>query len=268
MSSPRPSRLLAVAAATVCVMALAACGSDETPSGTPSETATGEGQLGVSTPTPTDEATPTATATTPDGGGGGGGNNASPYPSNPADYGLEMLRAIAAGNDTRIVDLSDLNTAQYINTQNYKARNGQWTHANCESGFCYYYNQTGDIASVGINSSRVGQKSAVTSVNIEGGSFATDAVNYAQSLAYAWTFDGRYVVMRSLATQPVVNALSGKQKLNAGGGGVSAQSTSCPSGLSGTCVEVYAVGGSLSISYVFAVDPAKLGKPNAVTGVS
>lgn len=272
MSSPGPSRLLALTAATLCVITLAACGSDDNAGGTPAETATGEGEFGVSTATPTDEATPTTAATTAGGGGGsgggGGGGNTSPYPGNAADYGLELLKAIAAGNDARIVDLSSLTTAQYINDQNYKARNGQWTHANCESGSCYYFNQTGDIASVGIDNSRLGQKSAVTSVNIEGGSYPTDAVNYAQQLASAWTFDGRYVVMRSLATQSVVNALSGKQKLNAGGGGVDAQPTSCPGGLSGTCVEVYAVGGSLTISYVFAVDPSRLGKPNAVTGVS
>jgi hypothetical protein len=271
----RPSRLVAVAAAAVCVLALAACGSGRSAGSTPTETATGEGQFG--TDAPTDEPAPASTAPpagggggggTSGGGGGGGGGNASQYPGNAADYGLEMLKAIAAGDDARIVDLSSLATAQYINDQNYKARNGQWTHATCESGSCSYYNQTGDLASVGIDSSRLGQQSAVTSVSIEGRSFATDAVGYAQDLASAWTFDGRYVLLRSLATQPVVDALSGKQKLNAGGGGVGAQPTSCPAGLSGTCVEVYAVGGSPTISYVFAVDPGRLGQPNAVTGVS
>jgi hypothetical protein len=179
-----------------------------------------------------------------------------------------MLQAIAAGDGARIVDLANLTVAQNIDSHNYKSRNGQWTHTNCEAGSCFYYNQTGDIATVGIDTSRLGQKSAVTVVTIEGGSFATDAVAYAQNLATAWTFDGRYVVLRSLATPTVVDALAGKQKLNAGGGGVGAQSASCPAGLSGTCVEVYAVGGSLTISYVFAVDPSRLGKPNAVTGVA
>lgn len=269
MSSPLPRRLLTIAAAAACVITLAACGSDENPGPTPTSSETGEGQFGTGTATPTDTATPTSTATSSGGGGGGGGGgNTSPYPNSAADYGLEMLRAIAAGNDARIVDLSSLTTAQYVQNQNYKARNGQWIHANCESGSCFYYNQTGDIASIGIDSGRLGQASAVTSVYVEGGSFATDAVGYAQNLASAWTNDGRYVVMRALATQSVVNALNGKQKLNAGNGGVGAQPTNCPAGLSGTCVEVYAVGGSLTISYVFAVDPSKLGKPNAVTGVS
>lgn len=270
MSAPRPGRHLILAAATACVIGLAACGSGGDPNTDVTPTESGTGQLGEVTTTPTTDAnTPASTATSGGGGGGGGGGgNANPYPDNAKDYGLEMLGAIASGDDAGIVDLSDLNTAQYVQTQNYKSKNGQWTHANCESSNCYYYNETGDIASVGIDTSMLGQASAVTSVNIEGGSYAMDAVGYAQNLAQAWTYDGRYVAMRALATQSVIDALNGKQKLNAGGGGVSAGPTSCPGGLSGTCVSVYAVGGSLTISYVFAVDPSKLGKPNAVTGIS
>lgn len=245
MSAPGPrslraGRRLATAAVAVGLIALAACGSDQNAASTPSQTVTGEGQFG--TTAPTDDAAPTSSAPTAGGGGdsgggsgggggAGGGGDASPYPSTAADYGLAMLRAIAAGDDARIVDLSSLATAQNIDSHNYKARNGQWTHTNCEAGSCFYYNQTGDIASVGIDTSRLGQKSAVTFVNIEGGSFPTNAVGYVEKLASAWTFDDRYVVLRSLATESVVTALSGKQKLNAGGGGVGgAAPTTCPAG--------------------------------------
>jgi len=266
MPSPRPSRLLAVAAATVCVIALAACGSTETPGGTPSETATGEGQFGTTAPSPTDEATPASTATTPGGGGGGGGGgNANPYPSNPADYGLEMLRAIAAGNDARIVDLSSLTTAQYIENQNYKARNGQWTHTNCESGSCYYYNQTGDIASIGIDNGRLGQKSAVTSVNIEGGSFPTEAGGYVQAFIRHW-IDGSTVGMRAHATPEVVSFIQPRSRPT---GGFVTQPTPCGSGR--LCLDSgreLAGGQPFGDIIHWVVDQNKLGGPNAIISAS
>jgi hypothetical protein len=276
MSPLRPGRLLAFAAATACVIALAACGSGE-PSDNPTATDSGQGQFGEASATPTATTSTTTTPTPTSGGGGGGGGSGggggggggatSSYPNDATEYGLAILQAIAADNDARIVDLSNLNVGQYVDSQNYKAKNGQWTNANCENGvptMCFYYNQTGDIATVTIDAGKLGQKSAVSGVTIEGGSFPNDAVGYAQALAQTWTFSGRYVEMRALATQSVITFLNGVQKLNAGNGGVGAQSATCPSGQSGTCVEVYAVGGSLTISYVFVVDSSKLGKPNAV----
>lgn len=267
MALPRYQRA-ALAAAAIGVLALTACGSKSPQD--PNASPTGQGQLGdapSASASATADGTPAATTTTQ-----GGGGTTNPYPSNAKDYGLEILKAIANNNDARIVDLSSLNTAQYVQQQNYKAKNGQWTHANCDSGatqYCHYYNQTGDFASVGVETSKLSSKGAVSSVTIEGNTFASDAVNYVGQFAYNWTYDAGFVRMRAYATQQVVDAVSGKQKLNAGGGGVmSGGAVSCPPANQGkTCVEMHAVGGSLTISYTFVVDPTKVGKPNAVIGV-
>jgi hypothetical protein len=103
---------------------------------------------------------------------------------------------------------------------------------------------------------------------MEGNTFPSDAVGYVQQFAYNWTYDAGYVRMRAYATQQVVDAVGAKQKLNAGGGGISGSAVSCPPAHQGkTCVEMHAVGGSLTISYTFVLDPSKVGKPNAVISV-
>ncbi len=270
MATPKARRLLTVAAVAATLITLSACGDNAQPSPDPSESATsviGE-PSGEASPTDTaTTATPTSTGSS--GGGGGGGN--SPYPGNAKDYGLAMLAAIASSNDTRIVDLSSIDTANYINTQNYKSKNGQWTHANCDSGgtqYCHYYNQTGDFASVAVDSGKLGSKGAVSSVTMEGNSFAGDAAGYVGQFVYNWTYDTGFVRMRAYATQQVVDAVRSKQKLNAGNGGTTTSSVTCPSAHQGrACVEASAVGGSLTISYIFVVDQSKLGKPNAIIAV-
>jgi hypothetical protein len=264
MSSPR--RLLAATAAAACLIVLAACGEQGTPNANP----TGQGTLGDATATPTvspsspapSSPAPTTTTTTNQ-------PPPNPYPNNARDYGLEILKAIANDNDSRIVDLSSLNTAQYVEQQNYKSKNGQWVYANCQSGStqtCNYYNQTGDFAMVMIDSSRLGRREAVSSVNIEGSTFASDAANYVGDFVYAWNYLD-YAHMRAHATQAVVEFANGHQKLTAGGGGVTTQMVSCPPGNSGrVCAQASATGGSLTIDYTFIVDPNKLGKPNAIVG--
>lgn len=274
MSPARPRVLLGVAAAAACLIALAACGDNANPTANPSLSESGSGEFGGETATPTTDATTQVPVTTTTTGGGGGNTNPpqnNPYPNNAKDYGLAILTAIKDSDDGRIVDLSSLHTAQYVQTQNYKAKNGSWVFANCDSGgtqVCHYYNQTGDFADVAVDTSKLGQKGAVSSVSMLGGTFPTDAANYVGSFVYNWTFDGAYSRMRAFATQSVVDFANSHQKLNAGNGGTSGQTTNCPSGNAGkVCVEAYSVGGSLTIDYTFIVDPSKLGKPNAIVGV-
>jgi hypothetical protein len=259
MSSPRPGRLLIIAAATACVLVLAACGADGEPSGDPSPTGSGQGQFGEATATPTPDATtPPATATTTGGGGGGGGG----------DYGLAILQAIANVNDTRIVDLSSVNTAQYINAQNYKSKNGQWTHTDCGSGGtqqCSYYNQTGDIASVGVETSKLGQKSAVSYVNIQGSSFSTDAGGYVQAFIMYW-INGSNVGMRAHSSGSVVSFVQGRPVPT---GGFITAPTSCGSGR--LCLDSgHELAGGQPFGNIihWVVDQSKLGGPNAIVSAS
>jgi hypothetical protein len=269
MSSPR--RLLCLAAAA-CLIALTACGGDAEPDTNPSTTETAEGQLGEATATPsattTTSSAPATTTARGGGGGGGGGTGGGGYPDEPGDYGLAMLSAIAANDDARIVDLSSLNTAQHINQQNYKSKNGQWSLANCDPGtnpHCYYYNQTGDFATVGVEAARLGQASAVSSVSIEGNSFATDAGGYVQDFVAAW-IAGSYVKQRAHANDTVINAVS---SLTLPQGGFVTQPSAC--GSNRLCVDAgeYLAGGVPAGQIIhFAVDQTRLGKPNAIVEAS
>jgi hypothetical protein len=96
MALPRSRRVAAIAATAACLLALAACAKDGTPAANGTSEPTGQGQIGDASASAT--TTPDGTATTTSGGGGGG-STTSPYPNNAKDYGLEILKAIAANND-------------------------------------------------------------------------------------------------------------------------------------------------------------------------
>ncbi len=215
-----------------------------------------------------------ATTTTPsNGGGGGGGGTTNPYPNNAKDYGLEILKAIANNNDPRIVDLSSLNTAQYVQQQNYKSKNGQWTHTHCQSGtiqYCHYYNQTGDTSQVGIETAKLGSKGAGSSVTIEGSSFATSAGPYVADFGSAWEA-GDYAKMVSLSSSSIANHFNTLPKFSSVNAGTTYTGPApCPApNASKTCVALVQVGGTatLPIRYL-QVDSAKIGagKPNGIIG--
>ncbi len=271
MALPRSRRVAAIAAAAACLLALAACGKD----GAANPNATGEpsaqGQLGDSSASAT--TTPDATATTTSGGGGGGGTTTSPYPNNAKDYGLEILKAIAANNDARIVDLSSLNTAQYVQQQNYKSKNGQWTNTHCQSGstqYCHYYNQTGDLAQVAIETAKLGKKEAVSSVTVDGYTFAKDGASYGSAFGSAWE-NGDYARMVSLSSAAIANHFNGVPKFSSVNAGITTYGPqACPApNASKTCVELRQTGGTATLpSQYLIVDMAKItaGKPNGIIG--
>ena len=266
MSSPRPSRLLALAAAAACVITLAACGAKAAPNVDP--TSTSDGQIGDVTSTPTDDVTTTTSAPTTATSTSNNNPPASPYPGNAKDYGFEILKAIAQNNDARIVDLGGLNTAQYVNTQNYKSKNGSWTFTDCTSGstqMCSYYNVPGNIATVGVESGKLGKKEAVNSVYIEGDAFATEAGGYVTDFVMAW-INGSYVRQKAFANDTVINFVKNKTKPQ---GGFVTQPQPC--GSNRLCVDAgeYLAGGQPAGQIIhFVVDQGKLGKANAIVSAS
>ncbi len=273
MALPRYRRA-AVAVIAAGMLALAACGSNS-PQNVTAEPS-GQGQIGDAP-----EASATANASSPaattttlsNGGGGGGTTNPNPYPSNAKDYGLEILKAIANNNDARIADLSSVSTAQYVQQQNYKSKNGQWTHTNCQSGstqYCHYYNQTGDTAQVGIDATKLGTKGAGSSVTIDGGSFSTSAAPYVQAFGTAWEA-GDYTKMVSLSSIAIASHFNTLPKFSSVSAGISTTGPApCPApNAAKTCVALVQVGGTATLSAKnLIVDVAKIsaGNPNGIIG--
>jgi hypothetical protein len=245
------------------LVALTACGNKQP---TAQATSTGQGQAGEVTSTPTGSAT--TTASTPTTAATNGGNPGSSYPTSAKDYGLAILQAIAAGNDSKIVDLSSLNTANYIQAQNYKSKNGSWTWTDCSSGgaqSCSYYNQTGDFAHVGLDTSKLGNSSAVTSVDIQGENFATDAGSYVNAFVFAW-INNSYVEEKAYANDTIINFVKTKTTPQ---GGFTTTPLAC--GTNRLCVDAgeYLAGGQPAGQIIhFVVDQTKLGKPNAIISAS
>jgi hypothetical protein len=266
MSSPRSRHLLGLAGVVVCLVALTACGSgNNQPNAQATSTGTGQGQAGGVTSTPPSGPTTSRTTATTDTSAG---NPGSSYPTSAKDYGLAMLQAIAGANDSKIVDLSSLNTANYIQAQNYKSKNGSWTWTDCSSGgaqSCNYYNQTGDFATIGVDTSKLGKSGAVTSVYIQGGNFATDAGSYVNAFVFAW-INNSYVQEKAYANDTIINFVKTKTTPQ---GGFTTQPSAC--GTNRLCVDAgeYLAGGVPAGQIIhFVVDQTKLGKPNAIISAS
>lgn len=270
MSSPRPRHVLGIVAAAACLLALAACGSSKQPDAQP--TATGQGQAGEVTTTPTGDTTtggtPTTATSTSGGGGGGGGSS---YAGTAKDYGLAFLKLIPGNDETKIVDLSGSTTYQFLQANpEYKTKNSSWTWTDCTSGgtqTCHYFNQTGDIAQVGLDTTKLGKAHAVNLVYFDQGTFPTNASSYVSQFYGAWT-GGNYAMMVALSSTNVANHFQSTQTLEAlGAAGSSVQSAvACGSK---TCVEIDPVGGTANPAPItLTVDTGKIsqGKPGGITG--
>jgi hypothetical protein len=267
MALPR-YRSAAVAVIAAGLFALTACGSNspQGPTGDP----TGQGQVGDApsgTATASADGTPAATTTTSGGGGGGGGNQGPTYPNNAKDYGLAVLKAIDDNNTTRVVDLADLNTAQYnlVTHQNYNL-NGTWTNVVCDdngaSNACRYFNQKGNLAHVIVEKAKLGQAHAVSAVSIDGSNLPTTAGSYVTGFLFAWR-GGDTLSMRSHASQAVVNYAKSKQTPTPVGQ-TSNMVWDCGSGKK--CVDVstdFAGGTPYGTIYHFVVDLNKISSGNA-----
>jgi hypothetical protein len=263
MPSPRTKRVLTTVALAAGLITVIACGSKATPTTTSTEEP-GNGGVGIATGTATTEPSSAPGSSNPPPGGSSS-KPASAYPSNAKDYGLAVLKAIKDNDQTRIVDLADLNTAQYhtVTHQDFNL-NGSWVNTDCSSGSnptCNYYNQTGATAIVILDSSKLGKAHAVTAVSFNNESFSSDAGGYVQQFIAAW-IAGSNVSMMSHANSTVVNFV--KSKTAPGGGFVTAP-TAC--GTNRMCVtsgSELAGGQPFGQLIKWTVDTTKLGKPNAI----
>jgi hypothetical protein len=262
-----------LSAAAVLALAIAGCGKSsggnsalgDAPPGSPGSTTS-------SNPSPN----PATQNSGGGGGGGGGGGTATQSPLYPKDaksYGLEILKAIANKDNGRLVSLSSLNTANYAQTQNYSSKNGQWTNTDCTSGsspMCSYYNQTGDIAQVGMDAAKLGAQGAGTSVYIEGGTYAKDATSYVYAFGGAW-ISGAYAHMVSLSSNAIADHFKSTQTFTAAGaaGYTTGTAHPCATNSSKTCVDLMPVGGTTNPPYQhLIVDMSRIsaGKPNGIIG--
>jgi len=266
-------RATMLSAAAVLGLALGACGKSggssalgDAPPGSPTAVQT----------TPNTSPSPGSTTSGGGGGGGGGGGTATQSPLYPKDaksYGLEILKAIAAKDNGRLVSLSSLNTANYAQTQNYASKNGQWTNTDCTSGSnptCGYYNQTGDIAMVGLDASKLGNPGAGSYVTIEGDTFAKDASAYVGAFGSAWQ-SGSYARMVSLSSNAIADHFKATQTFTAAGAaGISYSAAHpCAKTAGKTCVDLIPVGGTTNPPYQhLIVDTSRIaaGKPNGIIG--
>jgi hypothetical protein len=274
MAHPSTRRWAAVATVATALFALTACGGGGGGDPTPTGTDDGSGTTIGGAATPTDTTTPDGTVTTTSGGGGGGGSGGGQqgpyYPSDAKTYGLEILKAIGNKDNVRLTALADLNTVNYA--QQYQNRNAQWTNTDCGGGgttTCNYYNQTGDIAMVGMTTAKLGSAGAGVSVYVEGGSYPTDAGNYVLTFGSSWE-SGSYAKMVALSSNSIANHVQTLPKFSSVSAGITVGSPHpCATNGSKTCVELSQVGGIANLpSRSFIVDMTKIsaGKPNGIIG--
>jgi hypothetical protein len=257
----------------VLALALGACGKSGGGTSTLGDAPPGSPTAAKTSP----NTSPSPGSTTSGGGGGGGGGGTatqSPlYPKDAKSYGLEILKAIANKDNGRLVSLSSLNTANYAQTQNYGQYTGSWTNTDCTGSsnpVCGYYDQTGNLAMVGLDASKLGNAGAGSYVTIEGGSYAKDASGYVSAFGSAWE-SGAYARMVSLSSNSIADHFKATQTLTAGGAaGISASAPhACAHTAGKTCVDLYGVGGTANPPYQhLIVDTARIaaGKPNGIIG--
>jgi hypothetical protein len=276
MAYPTTRRWVAVAAMAAALLALTACGKDSA-SGSGTDNGSGSGLLGgAASPSPDLSATGDGAGDgtgggNPGGGGGGGSAPAGPtYPNDAKSYGLEILKAIGNKDNARLAALVDLSTVNYA--QQYQNNNAQWTYTDCASGatqMCHYYNQTGDIASVGILTAKLGQTQAGSSVYVEGGSYPTNASGYVLAFGSSWE-SGAYAKMVALSSNSIADHYKGVAKFSSVNAGITAGTPKpCATNASKMCVDLSQVGGTATLpAQHLIVDMAKIGagKPNGIIG--
>jgi hypothetical protein len=267
----RSGMILSAAAAMALALTLTACGSNPNPSDS-GNAALGNAPSSSASASPGTSPSNAGTNSGGTGGGSGGGSGPS-YPKDAKSYGLEILKAVAAKDYTRLGNLADANTVNY--SKQYASKNASWTNTNCDlSGpqtNCYYYNQTGDVAQVGMTTAKLGNPGAGTLVYLDQSTFPNDPSSYVSAFSNIWTNGGSYARMVSLSSASITDHfVNGVGKLNAGGGGIQASAPhSCTTNASKTCIDVSAVGGSLNLPIQhFIVDTTKVsaGKPNGIIG--
>src|SRR5215470_12305011 len=115
--------------AAVIAIGLTACGKSGGGNSALGEAPATSGLAGGGSPNTSPSPGANASPTNGNGGGNGGGGGgatatqSSLYPKDAKSYGLEILKAIANKDNTRLVALSSQNTANYAQQQNYASKN-------------------------------------------------------------------------------------------------------------------------------------------------
>jgi len=274
MTLRRRVGMLSVAAVTA--IGLTACGKSGSGNSALGDAPATSGLAGGSSPNTSPSPGANASPTNGNGGSGGGGGataTQSPlYPKDAKTYGLEILKAIANKDNGRLVSLSNLNAANYAQQQNYASKNGQWTNSDCTSGStpaCSYYNQTGDIAVVNLDASKLGSQGAGSSVSIEGSNYPQGPANYIGSFVYDWSY-GPYVRMVSLSSNAIADHFKALPSYGSvGASGAGGTPYPCAHTAGKTCVDVIQQGGTATMPVQhFIVDMTRItaGKPNGIIG--
>lgn len=263
MPAPRSRQLLTIGAAVAIAITLIACGSNNNPSADPGPS--GTDVLVDDTATPGTEATgeiSQPSSSPPSSAGNTNQPPPNPYPGNAKDYGLKFLAAIKSNDQTKIVDFAGVNVYQdAIGNYNAQNLNGNWSSSHCEGGSCWYYNEVGNTAQVGIDSSKLGKAHAVGYVNFDVGTFENDINSYVMSFLFGW-LNGQKVTMNSHALDGVVNGVGGLTKPT---GGFLTAPVGCGSGKQ--CVDAgheLAGGQPYGPCIRFVVQTSKLGKADAI----
>jgi len=269
----RRAAILSTAATLALALSLAACGKG---AGNPSPADSGNAALGNA---PSSSASPSGGTTsggTGTGGGGGGtgastGNSGPTYPKDAKSYGLEILKALGNKDYTRMGELADANTVSYA--KQYANKNASWTNTDCgtsgPTSTCNYYNQTGDIATVGMITATLGKERAGNSVSVEGGTYDKAAQPYVQAFGQNMEF-GTYAHMVSLSSNSIADHFKSIPKFSSVSAGVTAGAAHpCTTNASKTCVDLMQVGGTATLpTQHLIVDMSRIsaGKPNGIIG--
>jgi hypothetical protein len=196
-------------------------------------------------------------------GSGGGGAPQPGYPTTARAYAEAALAAYAAGQSTRLADLTTDDVHEQLLELPGKLKT-DWLYLTCDgvsgASYCKLRNGDGDVITLKVSSQRLGGPDAATEVRANLTTYPTDGRAYAREFVLAWL--GRNTPrMRVLGNPDTVTRLNTDHPAPAGkyepslateSGGAGLLLVTVPDGAGGT--------------YVLHVGTTKLGKPHAVVG--
>jgi len=265
MTSRRGRAALLAATAVLAALTLTACGKSggTTPAAT-TDPAAGNGRIGD---VPSESASPTSGSG--NGGGiGGGGTQAPTFPSDAKGYGLEILKAWAGKNNTRLATLVDSNSVNQIAT--YGFPNSQWTYYTCipdpTYNRCSYTNGSADVVTMSITNALLGKPKAGSTITYTHNGIPTNTSDYVAQFISAWQMNNDYAQMSALSTPSVVSYFS--QTSHFPVGTTVMKPAPCTNNKSKTCVEVQAtpLGSAPSIYVIVDLSKTDHAKPNGIIG--
>jgi len=264
MTSRRGRVAVLAATAVLAALTLTACGKSGGTTPTPTtDPANGNGRIGE---IPSGSASPTS-GTGNGGGNGGGATQAAPtFPSDAKAYGLEILKAWAGKNNTRLATLVDSNSVTQI--AGFGFPNSQWTNYLCNPDptytNCTYTNASGDVVRLILTNALLGKPKAGSAITYDKANIPKDPAGYAMAFVYAWSNDN-YPGMAVLSNSSVVSHFQGAAKFQ---GHTTQPTRPCTNNTSKTCIEVSALPLGSRDSIYLIIDTGKIsqGKLNGIIG--